>query len=422
VSGLDIVQAIVAAAMEEDARGALAAFEQKAGVNLRTDLFGSLGPGVVVTTSGTSLLPALIISVALKDGDRFDGAVTKLVAQLDATIKAEAGPEAGAALRTLEVQGHTVRYLATPGVPVPLAPCYTRAGGRLVLALSPIHLKDYLVFLEKGEATILDHPGFKELAALAPDNAITVGYSDVGEAFIQVYGLLGPFLTMAHGIPGNPIAVDFANLPAKRTLRKHLFGSISYLYATPDTLVYECQSPFGMPFLGPAPAGAPALFLGGIMAGMLLPALTRARGEARLIRDRNNLHQLAKGIATYLNEHGDNRFYPRSLAELWDKKVIPDPGVFVSPLDRAPPKLPNGLACSYVSCFDRHPNRVFRDDFPPNFICAWDRIPFAPERRSVMFFDSHVEVMNEAEFAQRLRELDAAAEKLEERKDKRGEF
>ena len=87
-----------------------------------------------------------------------------------------------------------------------------------------------------------------------------------------------------------------------------------------------------------------------ILAGMLLPALARAREEARRIRCRNNLNQLAKGMATYLNECGDNRFYPwpaaRSgcgtkadpnfggaewMASLYWTKIIPDPGVYNCP-------------------------------------------------------------------------------------------
>ncbi len=438
---LDMVHPTVGAAMDADVRGGLREFEAAAGVRLRDDLFASLGRGIVVTTSGKSLVPALIVSAPLEDAERFEESLEKLVAHLDKQIKARPraaqpaviGPgepaeppeepwQAGAELKTVAFGDHTIRYLATPGFALPLAPCYARVGGRAFFATSPVHLKDYLAFLDAGEPSILDHPGFKTLAEQVPENAISVGYSDVGEAFLQLYSFMGPMLTFVHGIPNMPVAVDFANLPSKRTLRKHLFGSISYTVATEDALVYECQSPFGVPFIGPAPAGLPAVAVGGVMAGMMLPALGRARQQARLIRDRNNLNQIMKGLATYLNEHGDNRFYPRSLGELWDRKVLPDPGVFVSPLDDNPPKLPNGLPCSYESCFDRHPNRIFRDDWPPNQICVWDRKPFARGQRSVAFFDSHVEVMDEARFVELLRLLDEQAKQLEEREDKRGEF
>ena len=86
------------------------------------------------------------------------------------------------------------------------------------------------------------------------------------------------------------------------------------------------------------------IFVLAILAGMLLPALARAREQARRIRCRNNLNHLAKGMATYLNEHGDNRVFPcplgrgrkpknyngaEWLASLYWAGTVPDPGVFV---------------------------------------------------------------------------------------------
>ena len=110
--------------------------------------------------------------------------------------------------------------------------------------------------------------------------------------------------------------------------------------------------------------------------------------------------------ATYLNAHGDNRSYPRSLGDLVDKGVVTDKGTFVSPLDSNPPKLPNGLPCSYVSCFDRYPDRQFLDDFPPRILMVWDRKAFAGARRAVLFFDSRVELVSEARFQRLLKQLD----------------
>ena len=83
-----------------------------------------------------------------------------------------------------------------------------------------------------------------------------------------------------------------------------------------------------------------------LVVAWFLWRLEAAREEARRIRCRGNLNQLAKGMATYLNEHGDNRFYPYPvgqgtrpdtfngaewLAALYWSGVIPDPGVFWCP-------------------------------------------------------------------------------------------
>jgi len=407
-----VVHAIGVVVDHADVRGAIAAFEQRAGMSLSRDVFGTLGLGTVITTASKSLLPSLIVSQAVKDGDRLEHSLAKLVAQLDTAVKAEVAPDGGAALRTIRFGKHTIRYLATPRLPVPLAPCYARVGDRVIFALTPIHLKDYLAFLDNREPSVLESPGYRELAGLVPKNAASVSYSDFGESFVELYGIVGPLLTQLQAIPFAPAGIDLANLPSKRTVRKHMFGAISYTYVTKDRIVHECHSPMGFGLLGPLPTGGPMLAIGGIGAGMLLPALSRARAEARFVRDRVNLNRIAIGCAIYLNEHGDNRFYPKSLGELYDKKVLVDKSILVSPLDRNPPKLPNGLPCSYESCFDRHPKRQFRDDFPPNVMMAWDRRPFVRGRRSVLFFDSHVEVVDEAGFQALLKQLDELVQRL----------
>jgi prepilin-type processing-associated H-X9-DG protein len=201
---------------------------------------------------------------------------------------------------------------------------------------------------------------------------------------------------------GLPEALDVANMPSSRLLRRYARGTVAYTVYEGGRYraVAEGDGMFALsPHMLPFGVGAG-------LAAMVVPAISRARNQARLIRDRNNLNQLAMGFATYLNEHGDNRFYPSGIGELFDKGVLQDKGVLISPLDRNPPKLPNGLPCSYVSCFDRHPKREFRDDFPPNLIMAWDRQAFIAGRRNVMFFDSHVEAIDEARFQELLRQLD----------------
>jgi prepilin-type N-terminal cleavage/methylation domain-containing protein len=190
-----------------------------------------------------------------------------------------------------------------------------------------------------------------------------------------------------------------------------------------------------------------------ILAGMLLPALARAREEARRIRCRNNLNQLAKGMATYLNEYGDNRFYPwpggrqgcgtsltgakfggaEWLASLYWTKIIPDPGVYScpsSPDSNEQGKLLGNVGCigpgfrggsdgkletgavSYaamgdtsVAVYERAKlgktpisKSAIRDDFPPNEVMGCDDTEPPINHgeaenggMAVLFFDSHVE-------------------------------
>jgi hypothetical protein len=84
----------------------------------------------------------------------------------------------------------------------------------------------------------------------------------------------------------------------------------------------------------------------GLLWLLVAAPMRRAREEARRIRCRNNLNSLAKGMATYLNEHGGNRWFPfplglgaapddfngaEWLAALYWSGVVPDPQVYLCP-------------------------------------------------------------------------------------------
>ena len=175
-----------------------------------------------------------------------------------------------------------------------------------------------------------------------------------------------------------------------------------------------------------------------ILAGMLLPALARAREEARRIRCRNNLNQLAKGMATYLTEHGDNRVFPcplgrtgstyngaQWLSTLYWAGTVPDPGVFLCPstadsndngkdmgTDEPGTKFGSQTisyaAMHYKSMTDSDgadtSGEAIRDDFPPSMPMASDdtegQINHGTEDNGgmcVLFFDSHVDFKTNTE-------------------------
>jgi len=175
-----------------------------------------------------------------------------------------------------------------------------------------------------------------------------------------------------------------------------------------------------------------------ILVGLYVMMQAQARREARAIRCRGNLNQLCKGMATYLNEHGGNAWYPcplergatpgtyngaEWLAALYWTGVVPDPGVFLCP--SSPDTNENGKdigshkandcggtfgsqTTSYAAMWWKSVNTVtggaIRDDFPPNEPMASDDtqggVNHGSARNggmSVLFFDSHVELKTNAE-------------------------
>jgi len=152
---------------------------------------------------------------------------------------------------------------------------------------------------------------------------------------------------------------------------------------------------------------------------------------ARHARCRQNLNQLAKGMATYLGECGDGRFlmYPLGrarkpddftgaewLASLYWTQIIPDPGVFLCPSTpddndggkdigrHGPPPAFGSRTVSYAGLHyrsftgvDSRPLPVY-DDLPPFEPIASDDTEGAVNHgdwgyggMNVLFFDSHVE-------------------------------
>jgi len=97
-----------------------------------------------------------------------------------------------------------------------------------------------------------------------------------------------------------------------------------------------------------------------ILAGMLLPALGKARDEARKVRCQSNLRGIAQGMALYLQKYGDQAFYPVPsaggfrgsdwLAILYWKGIIPEPLVFHCPAKPSAHQLeePGDAATAYA--------------------------------------------------------------------------
>lgn len=172
----------------------------------------------------------------------------------------------------------------------------------------------------------------------------------------------------------------------------------------------------------------------------VLHVVTFRREESRRIKCRNHLNCMAKCMATYLAECGDNRFYPWPMGRglkpdsftgaewrathFW-VRIHPDPNCFLCPssgdtnhdgrdlgTNRAIPGLFGSQTVSYAAFGDRSvgiylasklgkgasyatSKLPIRDDFPPNEVMASDDTEGTPNHggqgMAVLFFDSHVE-------------------------------
>ncbi len=164
-----------------------------------------------------------------------------------------------------------------------------------------------------------------------------------------------------------------------------------------------------------------------IAAGSALWISWRARAREERGRQRccSNLNQLAKGMATYMNEFGDNRYYPcplgrgarpgtyngaEWLAALYWTGGMPDAGLFICPISgdtnrdglnlgerRAAPEFGSqtvSYAAMHYGSNTAGPGAI-RDDYPPNKVMASDDTQGGMNHEgwgaNVLFFDSHID-------------------------------
>jgi len=152
-----------------------------------------------------------------------------------------------------------------------------------------------------------------------------------------------------------------------------------------------------------------------IIAALLLPAINRAREEARRINCRSNLRQLGTAMQQYLNTFGDHKYLPfpkggrdyngaEFLAGLYWSGVMTEPGVYLCPstVDDnlsgrelgtcGPSPLFSTDSVSYASRGkSRNFNAPILDSFPPDTVLACDDTEGRPNHwqgLNVLYFDS----------------------------------
>ena len=158
-----------------------------------------------------------------------------------------------------------------------------------------------------------------------------------------------------------------------------------------------------------------------ILAGMLLPALARAREEARKMKCRNNLRQLGQAMCQYLDNFGKSRYYPfpmvtggfngdHWLSTLYWSGTITESGVYLCPstvddnlsgseMGTYGPDTGVGFESDTVSYAAKglrsNYNDALTDTYPTDTVMASDdtegRANHEGAGFSVLYFDSHVE-------------------------------
>ena len=130
-----------------------------------------------------------------------------------------------------------------------------------------------------------------------------------------------------------------------------------------------------------------------ILAGMLLPALSKAREKARRVNCAGNLKQIGLALLMYSGEH-DGFFYnnaanaSQDLGVLATEKLLQNGKVYGCPSSSSPSELSTATDYQYIGSGIKDDN-----DDPGNNSLAYDTSGNHPDNAwmNVLFIDGHVQ-------------------------------
>jgi len=240
----------------------------EAGIDLRRDLLGPLGPGFALCAPPINgLAPRVELRVELSDPERFERALVALAQHLAEVPDGAAGPS----LSRTAYRGHQLTTLEPSGAS-PLRPTFAVVDGELLVMTQPGHLKRFL--RGAGGDDPSDGAGFAERADVAPRLAALGEGKDVASVtFVDWGAILVGYYRSGQGVAQLALGgqVDLLEaLPPEEIFTQHLHPTWRVARSVAGGTHVLKETPFG-PEL-------PLAALGGIA---VLPAAMRFLPERR---------------------------------------------------------------------------------------------------------------------------------------------
>jgi type II secretory pathway pseudopilin PulG len=298
------IRALIAAVDPDaiaDVDAVLAKARAAIGVDVEKDVLGGLGGdyalyGALPDTGG--LYPEVVFFSGLADPSTFEATFSKAVDGLAGAVTEEG--EVLVSQRVLEYRGqrlHVVDLTMAQGDdPAPFTPTWTILRDRLVVTLVPHTMKELV--LRSQESTSAPGLGgeedFRALLAAAPPDHGDLGYFDLQALVSLLYDTGVPVLQTVvkkNMLKDVPVRIDWAQLPATRTLRPH-FRSVATYFTGDDA---------GARLSIHAPLPAMGLFAVGAAAAIPL-AMERRRETAD--RERRRAEEAAEEATKEAEEAG----------------------------------------------------------------------------------------------------------------------
>ena len=282
-----------------------------------------------------------------------------------------------------EQGGRTVHTWAVmPLAMAQIMPTWTVVGDRVVIGSSPVLCTRAIEQINSGATSIRSTEGFKTATAELPSNLISLRYSDSKLQFTQLMTVLQQFWPMATMAAANAELKLPMILPNLSHIAQDMGSSCQYSWFDDRGL----RSRYRGPGLEPSLGGVAGAALG---LGVAMPAMARARQQARHAVSMSNLKQLGLAIIMYADDH-DGKL-PESLEEVWDYHR--EPKILESPQK---PTAFDGPSYIYVK------GHSLKAGSPAKQIIVYENPGYLREQITAVFLDGHVERMKRDRFVETL--------------------
>jgi len=231
--------------------------------------------------------------------------------------------------------------------------------------------------------SLLDMDRYKKATAGLPDNLLSLTYADSQVQFKQILMQVQQVWPMVTMIAAQQDVKLPMMLPSLTSIAEDMGPSCSYSYLASDGLHSVYRGP-GIESTQMAVAG------GALGAGIVMPALARARQLARRMTSGTNLSGIGKACLIYANDYDDK--FPPDLQTLVRAAELPAKCLE----SKLKPKDFDGPSYIYI------PGQTLAM-YPGNMI-AYDNPEFCTDGVNVLFLDSHVEFMKPESFRRELKE------------------
>jgi hypothetical protein len=368
---------------------AIGEFEEKAQVKIRQELLGNLaGPVVSYAVPGATINPmsgGAVFIVKLKNSKEFEKSFTALEEYI-AKIADGNFQTTSQAMDGVNYHFWMIPQLAMAQI----SPCWTISRDELVfttnMPLCSVAVR-HATTQHAEASSVRTTEGFKSVAKELPEKLLSLRYVDQkvqGEEGMRAMQQFWPMMAMMVG-QQSKIKLPMI-LPPAADIAKHLGPQVEYCWETPEGIRSHSRGPL----MGSDASMAAA---GGVMAGMIAPALCQARDAAKRAQSSANLRQVFIACYEYSNEKDHAGKLPANLEDLVKAGKL-NKAFLESALK---PKEFTGPSYIYIS-------EIHNVDTEPRNILAYENPAYLSEGTTVLFGDGHVQWMKPEEFKKSLAE------------------